>query len=55
MIKSIKKENASGIRGEEDTVSVPTLGVTGTSRTQAHRNSTRPVAQVPSDLSELVP
>ena len=27
------------IRGEEDTTSVPTPGVTGTSGTQAHRNS----------------
>ena len=33
------------IRGVKDTSSVPTPGVTGTSRTQACRNSTRAVAE----------
>lgn len=38
------------IRGEEDTTSVPILGVTGTSGTQACRNSVKPVAPFPSSL-----
>ena len=41
--------------GKEDTTSVPTLGVIGFIRTQAHRNSTRLVAQVLSSLSGPVP
>ena len=42
-------------RGEEDTTAVPTPGVIGLSRTQAHRNTTRLVARFLSSLSEPVP
>jgi hypothetical protein len=38
--------------GEEDTTAAPTLEVTGTSGTWAPRNSTQPVAWVPSGLGQ---
>jgi hypothetical protein len=50
-----KKNITDRISGEEDTTSVPTPGVTGTSRMKTRGNSARPVPQVPSSLFGPVP
>ena len=42
----------SQYQGEKNTASAPTLEVTGTSGTQAPRNSAQPVARVPSGLDQ---